>query len=100
VTGVEGFGIGFVYTPRKPQLYSLNVTTLAILDLCDNTSFEELERRFMALAAAKVDSEETARQHLRSGLEQLQAAGIIELVTDAQVPDVGGVTDDNSMNGG
>jgi hypothetical protein len=85
---VEELGLCLVYTPRRPNLYALNLEACLVLDLCrDGASYARLEKEYLEalgpeVAAAKV------RQDLLAALDDLVAKNIIEASSqpaDAQV---------------
>jgi len=83
LTDIDNFRIGFVYTPTNPELYSLNLAALAILDLCDGRPAHALEEAFLSLVTGKAPSEDVARQWLSEGVERLLSIGAIERVAAA-----------------
>lgn len=56
----------FVYTPRKPNLYTLNATAWVILELCDGRSLEDIKEQFYGGIEPLMSREEAADYVLAS----------------------------------
>lgn len=67
----------FVFTPDRPNLYTLNPSAWLVLELCDGQSGEALEAAYRASMDAGVDAGETAAE-LEQILEDFVRKGIVE----------------------
>lgn len=67
-----------VFRPDPPKLFMLNLNAWFILELCDGSTAEQIEQKYVAQVATK-NPEEDARNHFRAGLQRLQEQGLIEL---------------------
>jgi len=85
---VPEMGCCLVYTPRNPNLYTLNATAWLILELCDGRSGAEIAASF-----ATIVRESTGRTGepgiFVHGLEDLMAKGIVTR-TGTRMPPAGG----------
>jgi hypothetical protein len=69
-----------VYTPRKPNLYTLNATAWVVLELCDGRSFRDLEQAFYR-SVEPLMSEAEATEYLLASLGDLIEKSIVEVVS-------------------
>jgi hypothetical protein len=70
--------ICFVFTPKNPQVFTLNTTAWLSLELCDGSSLRRIERVFLAAIGASMSRDE-ARQALRNTLRYLEEKGIVSI---------------------
>ncbi len=68
-----------VYTPRNPNLYTLNATAWVVLELCNGRSLAELEKAFHQ-SVEPLMSEPEAREYLLASLRDMLEKSIVEIV--------------------
>jgi hypothetical protein len=68
-----------VYTPRKPDLYTLNATAWLILELCDGRSFKDLAAAFHS-SVEPLMSKIEAGEYLLASLRDLTEKSIVKFV--------------------
>jgi hypothetical protein len=68
-----------VYTPRNPNLYTLNATAWVVLELCDGRSLPQLEKAFHR-AVEPLMSEREAAEYLLASLRDMLDKLIVEVV--------------------
>ena len=71
-----------VYTPRNPNLYTLNATAWVVLELCDGRSLPALKKAFHR-AVEPLMSEPEAAEYLLVSLRDLIEKSIVEVVPSA-----------------
>lgn len=92
---VYEMGYCLVFTPSRPNVYTLNSTAWLILELCDGKNWKQLESAYWSevngayqeesagaslFVAPPYPARETARRELRRGLNSLRRQGIVEFV--------------------
>lgn len=70
--------ICFVFTPKTPQIFTLNATAWLVLELCDGRPLRRIERAFLSAIGAAMTRDE-ARQAMRRGIEYLEEKGIVSI---------------------
>lgn len=68
-----------VYTPARPALHALNVTTWFVLTLCDGSAYADIARAFRR-AAADTLGPGSSTEALRAALDQLLGLGLVRRV--------------------
>jgi hypothetical protein len=72
-----------VYTPRSPNLYTLNATAWVILELCDGRSLRDLEQAFYRSVEPLMSAQEAA-EYLAVSLGDMIEKSIVEVVPNAR----------------
>jgi hypothetical protein len=72
-----------VYTPKNPNLYTLNATAWVVLELCDGRSFPELEQAFYR-SVEPLMSPVDATEYLLASLRDMVNKSIVEVVPGAR----------------
>ncbi len=95
VRAVPEMGLCLVFTPRDPNLYTLNPTSWLILEMCDGATPRALERSYWKEVNAAYDEDlkassmfvapprplrSEARGELREGLADLERRQVIEFI--------------------
>jgi len=70
-------GCCFVFTPDRPNLYTLNPSAWLVLELCNGQDGEALEAAYRASMGAGIDAGEVAAE-LEKMLEDFARKGIVE----------------------
>jgi hypothetical protein len=68
-----------VYTPKSPNLYTLNATAWVVLELCDGRSLPSLQKAFHD-AVEPLMSEREAAEYLLVSLRDMIEKSIVEVV--------------------
>jgi hypothetical protein len=71
-----------VYTPKSPNLYTLNATAWIVLELCDGRPLPALQKAFHA-AVEPLMSEQEAAEYLLVSVRDLIEKSIVEVVPGA-----------------
>lgn len=66
----------YAYTPARPDLYELNITSWFIVEMCQGQTLANLESEFLE-SLHRNASPETGRARLRQGLQTLVERDII-----------------------
>jgi hypothetical protein len=66
-----------VFRPNPPKLFMLNLNAWLIFELCDGSTVDQLEHRYCQHVASQMSARD-ARDHLMTGLESLEALGLIQ----------------------
>jgi len=70
-----------VYTPARPALHALNVTTWFVLTLCDGSTYADIARAFRRAAADSLGPG-SGTEALRAALTQLLGLGLVRRDAD------------------
>lgn len=81
VRPIHEMEVCLVFTPDRPNLYSLNPTAWLIFELCDGRPMEELENVYYDVAEPLLSREEVSRD-VRRAVQDLESKGIVEWVAD------------------
>ncbi len=71
-----------VYTPKNPNLYTLNATAWVVLELCDGRTLPQLETAFYQ-SVEPLMSEQEATEYLLVSLRDMLEKSIVEVVPSA-----------------
>lgn len=71
--------ICLVYTPKDPNLYTLNATAWVVLELCDGRSLRDLEQAFYRSVEPLMSAQEAA-ECLALSLGDMIEKSIVEVV--------------------
>lgn len=71
-----------VYTPKSPNLYTLNATAWVVLELCDGRSLPALQKAFHS-AVEPLMSKQEAAEYLLVSLRDMIEKSIVEVVPGA-----------------
>ncbi len=69
-------GVCLAYTPARPALHALNVTTWFVLTLCDGRPYAAIARAFRRAAADSLGPG-SGTEALRTALHQLRELGLV-----------------------
>jgi hypothetical protein len=69
-----------VFTPKNPEMYTLNLSAWLILQLCDGRSGAQIIDAYYK-AIEPLLSRDEAEREVRLGIEGLTEKGIVELVS-------------------
>jgi len=71
-----------VYTPKSPNLYTLNATAWVVLELCDGRSLPALSKAFHS-AVEPLMSQQEAAEYVLASLRDMVEKSIVEVVPGA-----------------
>jgi hypothetical protein len=68
-----------VYTPKEPNLYTLNATAWLVLELCDGRPWRDLEHAFYRSVEPLMSTQEAA-EYLAASVIDMIGKSIVEVV--------------------